>query len=429
MPNYMPCSLKKRPSIRPLTLIFAANFRAGMTINSIKSFTVAVFSVFSLLLPGSAMAQHEEGTEPKETGEKKEQKFNAKEVIFGHVLNAHEFHFLDITDADGHKKPISIPLPVILYSPTKGWDLFMSSKFHHGNETYQGYKILTDEAIAEMPESDRKNFNPQQIVAVNAAGEIDSSVKVYDLSLTRNVVQMMLALILFVWIMLRIAKKYKRGEGVTTAPKGSQGFMEPIITFVRDEVAKPNLGHHYEKYLPYLLTVFFFILINNIFGLIPGSANVTGNIAFTVVLGLISFVVILASSNKHYWGHIFNPPGVPLGVKFILVPVEFLGVFIKPTALIIRLFANMVAGHIIIICLISLIFIFAGLSPVAGWGVSPVSLAFTIFIYFIEVLVALIQAFVFCMLTAVFIGQAREGEHHHEGDSHTTVGMDDAVIV
>ncbi len=429
MPNYMPCSLKKRPSIRTSTLIFAANFRAGMTTNSIKSFTVAVFSVFSLLMSGSAMAQqHEEGTEHKDTA-KKEQKFNAKEVIFGHVLNAHEFHFLDITDGEGHKKPISIPLPVILYSPSKGWDFFMSSRFHHGHETYQGYKILTDESIAEMPEADRKKFNPQQIVAINAAGEIDPTVKVYDLSLTRNVVQMMLALILFVWIMLRIAKKYTKGEGVNTAPKGSQGFMEPIITFVRDEVAKPNLGHHYEKYLPYLLTVFFFILINNIFGLIPGSANVTGNIAFTVVLGLISFVVILASSNKHYWGHIFNPPGVPLGVKFILVPVEILGVFIRPTALIIRLFANMVAGHIIIICLISLIFIFAGLSPVAGWGVTPVSLAFTIFIYFIEVLVALIQAFVFCMLTAVFIGQAREGEHHHEADGHSTVAMDDAVIV
>jgi F-type H+-transporting ATPase subunit a len=205
-------------------------------------------------------------------------------------------------------------------------------------------------------------------------------------------------------------------------------LFEPIITFVRDEVAKPNLGHNYEKYLPYLLTVFFFILINNIFGLIPGSANVTGNIAFTVVLSLISFAVILFSSNRHYWGHIFNPPGIPMGVKFILVPVEFLGVFIKPMALIIRLFANMVAGHIIIICLISLIFIFGQLNPVAGWGVSPVSVGFTIFIYFIEVLVAFIQAFIFAMLTAVFIGQAREGEHHHE-DKHTAADYDDAVIV
>jgi F-type H+-transporting ATPase subunit a len=220
--------------------------------------------------------------------------------------------------------------------------------------------------------------------------------------------------------MFRVAGRYKKGVGVTSAPQGSQSLLEPIITFVRDEVAKPNLGHKYDRYLPFLLTVFFFILVNNIFGLIPGSANVTGNIAFTVVLGLISFVVILFSSNKHYWGHIFNPPGAPLGVKFILVPVEFLSVFIKPFALIIRLFANMVAGHIIIICLISLIFIFGELNPIAGWGASPLSLAFTVFIYLIEVLVAFLQAFIFTMLSAVFIGQALEGDHHEsaEGAHH-----------
>ncbi|HNH22420.1 MAG TPA: F0F1 ATP synthase subunit A, partial [Ferruginibacter sp.] len=217
-----------------------------------------------------------------------------------------------------------------------------------------------------------------------------------------------------VWIMMSIAKRYKAGQGVTTAPKGMQSLLEPVITFVRDEVAKPNLSHKADKYLPYLLTVFFFILINNIFGLIPGTANVTGNIAFTVVLGLISFVVILFSSNGHYWGHIFNPPGVPGFVKPILVLVEFLSVFIKPFALIIRLFANMVAGHIIIICLISLIFIFGNIKPAIGYAASPVSLVFTIFIYFIEVLVAFLQAFIFTNLTAVFIGQAFEGEHHHE---------------
>jgi F-type H+-transporting ATPase subunit a len=193
-----------------------------------------------------------------------------------------------------------------------------------------------------------------------------------------------------------------------------QNLIEPIITFVRDEVVKPNLGHKWEKYLPYILTLFFFILINNLFGLIPGSANVTGNIAFTLILGVIAFIVILASSNKHYWGHIFNPPNMPIGVKLILVPVEFLSLFIKPMALIIRLFANMVAGHIIIICLISLIFIFAELSKYAGWGTSIFSVGFVVFIYFIEILVAFIQAFIFAMLTAVFVGQAFEGEHHEE---------------
>jgi len=359
---------------------------------------------------------------------KKKDSFNAKEVIFGHVLNAHEFHFLDIKKADGTKHPISIPLPVILYSPQRGLSVFMSSKFHHGEHAYKNYIILTDEKIAEL-KLDEKKFSAQQIVAVDENGKIDSSVKVYDLSLTRNVVQMLLGLFIFVGIMLKIAWKYNKGEGVSTAPKGAQGLLEPVITFIRDEVAKPNLGHNYEKYLPFLLTLFFFILINNLFGLIPGTANVSGNIAFTVVLGLISFAVILFSSNKHYWGHIFNPPGIPFGVKIILVPVEFLGVFIKPMALIIRLFANMVAGHIIIICLISLIFIFGQLNTAVGWGVSPVSIAFTIFIYFIEVLVAFIQAFIFAMLTAVFVGQAREGEHHKHDEVKTPADYDDAVII
>ncbi|HEY6502451.1 MAG TPA: F0F1 ATP synthase subunit A [Chitinophagaceae bacterium] len=385
-----------------------------MALQRVKCLLVAVFSLFSISV--FAQPEHEDhgaGETKKEDGHEggKKEGFNASEVIFGHVLNAHEFHFLDIGD-----HPVTIPLPVILYSPQRGFTTFMSSKFEHGHKAHKGYAILTEHSIHEMG-LDPKKFYAGDIVAVNDAGQFEAAVKVYDLSLTRNVVQMLLALIVFVFIMLRIAKRYKSGVGVTSAPKGSQSLLEPVITFVRDEVAKPNLGHKYEKYLPYLLTVFFFILINNIFGLIPGSANVTGNIAFTVVLGLISFVVILFSSNSHYWGHIFNPPGVPLGVKFILVPVEFLSVFIKPFALIIRLFANMVAGHIIIICLISLIFIFGQLNPFAGWGASPLAIGFTVFIYLIEVLVAFLQAFIFTMLTAVFIGQALEGAHHDEAQA------------
>jgi F-type H+-transporting ATPase subunit a len=218
--------------------------------------------------------------------------------------------------------------------------------------------------------------------------------------------------------MTGIAKKYKNGQGVTTAPKGWQNVMEPVITFVRDDVAKPNLGHKWQKYLPYLLTVFFFILINNLFGLIPGAANVTGNTAFTAVLGVISLIVILFSTNSHFWGHIFWPPGVPFLVKVILIPVEVAGVLIiKPAALIIRLFANMVAGHIIILSFISLIFIFGAMNKGAGWGFSPISVLFTVFIYFIEILVAFIQAFIFTNLTAVFIGQSFEGGDH-DVDGH-----------
>ena len=175
----------------------------------------------------------------------------------------------------------------------------------------------------------------------------------------------------------------------------------------------PNLGSKYQRYMPYLLTVFLFILFNTLFGLLPGSANVTGNIAFTAVLGVISFVVISVSGKKHYWGHIINPP-VPFGIKFIMIPVEILGVFTKPFALIIRLFANMIAGHIIIICLVSLIFIFGALNKAIGWGFWPVSIGFSVFIYLIEILVAFIQAFIFTSLTAVFIGQAIEEPYHAE---------------
>ena len=367
--------------------------------------------IFSLVC-GSILAQGE----PGEGDKNEKESFNADEVIFGHVLDAHEFHFFSYKGSDGKEHAAVVPLPVILYAPKKGFSAFMSSRFHEGEKTYKGYALLTAEKI-EHHHLDVQKYHAGQIVAVKDSGEIDENIKVYDFSLTRNVVQMIIALALLVWIMLAIAKRYKKGDGVKTAPKGTQSLLEPVITFIKDEVAKPNLGQKYQKYLPYILTVFFFILINNLVGLIPGTANVTGNIAFTMVLALISFVVILFSSNKHYWGHIVNPP-VPAGIKPILMIVEFLGVFTKPFALMIRLFANMIAGHIIIICLVSLIFIFGAMSKAAGWGFSPLSIAFVIFIYFIEILVAFLQAYIFANLTAVFVGQAFEGGHddvdHHQ---------------
>jgi F-type H+-transporting ATPase subunit a len=403
-----------------LTLTFAAKLGYIMMIFRLKTLLIGAFSVFCLLSSSSLLAQHhnENAAPHAENGHPAEdsKKFNANEVIIGHVLNGHEFHFMDIKGENGEKKPISIPLPIIVYEKGKGFTSFMSSKFEHGHANYKGYTILTEHKIAEQGLDPKKYFVGTIMAVDEATGKVKTDVKVLDISLTRNVVQMLIALTLLVWLMLSVAKKYKNGIGVTTAPKGNQSFVEPMITFIRDEVAIPNVGKKYPKYLPYFLTIFFFILINNIFGLVPGTANVTGNIAFTVIMGVISWIVILASTNKHYWGHIFNPPGVPFGVKLILVPVEVLGIFIKPIALIIRLFANMIAGHIIIICLISLIFIFGGLSQAAGWGSTVLSIGFTVFIYFIEVLVAFLQAYIFTNLTAVFIGQAMEGAHdeHHE---------------
>ena len=377
-----------------------------MRFKSIKSLLVAVFSLGLLILSNPTFAQPEASKEPV----KEKKIFDANEVIFGHIMDAHEFHFFSYKDGEGKEHHATIPLPVILYLEEKGFSVFMSSQFHHGEHNYNGYGLLTNEKIDEQ-KLDRNKYAAGKIVAVNDAGEINEAASVYDISLTRNVVQMLLALTLLVVILIKVARKYGTGAGITTAPKGMQNTMETIVNFVNDEVAKPNLGAKSNKYLPYLLTVFLFILINNIIGLIPGTANVTGNIAFTFVLSIISFMVILFSSNKHYWLHIINPPGVPGWVKIILVPVEILGIFTKPFALMIRLFANMVAGHILIICLISLIFIMAALNQYVGWGFSPFSIAFTIFIYFIEVLVAFLQAFIFTILTAVFIGQALEGAH------------------
>ena len=372
-----------------------------MAAKLLKHLLVVVFGLFSMLISCSVMAQ-EESTEPvTKNHEVKEQKLDPAKIIMEHIRDNHEFHFFTIGNKENPHKSFhaSIPLPIILYSKEHGFVLFSSSRFgHEGEETVDGlYKYNETKDIVST----------------------DGSV-VYDFSLTKNVVQMIIALALLVLLMTGIAKKYKNGYGVTSAPKGWQNAIEPIITFVRDDVAKPNLGHKWQKYLPYLLTVFFFILINNIFGLIPGSANVTGNTAFTAVMGIISAIVILASTNGHFWGHILWPPGVPFLVKLILIPVELAGVLIiKPAALIIRLFANMVAGHIIILSFVSLIFIFGEMNQGAGWGFSPISILFTVFIYFIEILVAFIQAFIFTNLTAVFIGQSFEGEHESpDADEH-----------
>lgn len=361
-----------------------------MVSKSLKSLLVLVFSLFLGLSSNVVFAQ-----ENHETIEQREEKFDPTKEIMGHIQDAYEFHFFSIGDFDA-----AIHLPILLYSPQKGWSFFSSSRFgHEGSEAYDGYRLVNNNIVP-----------------------VEEGVTVYDFSLTKNVVQAILAMGLFVIMMLNIARKYKKGIGVKSAPTGLQSLMEPIITFVRDDVAKVNLGSRWEKYMPLLLTIFFFILFNALFGMIPGSANVAGNIAFTFVLGIIALIVILFSTTGHFWQHIFWPPGIPFFVKVILVPVELAGVFIiKPGALIIRLFANMVAGHIIILSFISLIFIFGQMTPVAGWAFSPVSILFTAFMYFIEILVAFVQAFIFTVLTAVFIGQGFEGSDH-DVHPHTVEG-------
>lgn len=365
----------------------------------------AAFPVFGQSgIPGdsaavSPSAQTVAGEEPEKGG------FDADKVILDHIKDSHVWHFFDW---QGH--PVALSLPVILYVPKQGLSIFSASRFHHGESAYKGFRLLTKEYIAQYDLAENTYF-AGRVIAVREDGSPNLDKPVYDFSLTRNVLQMILSSILLILIFNGMARKYSRNPN--KAPSGFQNALEPFVLFIRDDVAKPYLGNKAEKYLPYLLTIFFFIWINALLALIPGSANVAGNLAFTGVLAAFTFIFILISTNRHYWGHIVWPPGVPLWVKPILIPVEILGIFTKPFALMIRLFANMLAGHMIILSIISLVFIFGGLAAAAGWGFSVVSVLFTIFMYLVELLVGLIQAFIFANLSALFIAQAFEHGHHH----------------
>lgn len=349
--------------------------------------------------PGHEGTAHAGGHEEKKG-------FDAKEVILGHVKDAHDWHFFSIDDFHA-----TVPLPVIIYHPERGFTTFMSSKFEHGHAAYEGYRLLTDHYIAEN-HLDPAVYSAGKIIEVDANDQ-PTGAKIQDWSITKNITALLIATILLLVLMIGVANTYKT-RGVKSAPKGFQGLVEPVIIFIRDEVVKPNIpGYRAERFTPFILTVFFFILINNLFGLLPGSANVTGNIAVTAALALFSFIATCWASNRHYWGHIVNPP-VPAWVKPILAPVELIGVFTKPISLMIRLFANILAGHIIILSIVSLIFIFGSLNKVAGYGFMPISIAFNLVMMMLELLVAFIQAFIFANLTAVFVGQAMEGAHHDE---------------
>jgi F-type H+-transporting ATPase subunit a len=282
----------------------------------------------------------------------------------------------------------------------------MSSKFHHGYSSYKGFKLA------------KKGEHKGKIVRVKEGTmEIDEEASMpLDFSITKNVLAIFVSILLLSWIFISIGRAYTRRKG--KAPTGLQNFLEPLIIFLRDEVAKAAIGEKkYEKFLPYLLTLFFFIFINNLLGLVPifpGGANVTGNLAVTGIMALFTFAITTFSGNKAYWQHIFNTPGVPWWLKVpipIMPVVEFLGIFTKPFVLMVRLFANITAGHIIVLGFMSLIFIFGNMATVAGLGVAPVSIAFGIFMFLLEFLVAFIQAYVFTLLSALYFGMAIE-EHH-----------------
>jgi len=341
---------------------------------------IILLSVF--YLPVLAEEHNEEGHE--------EEEFNASSFILDHITDSHEWHLLT-----KNGKSVSIYLPVIVFSKEKGLSLFSSKRLSHGHE-YMGYRI--------EEEGDYKG----KIVTVDENGNIDEKNIPLDFSVTKAVAGMFFAALLGLWLFLSLSRSYKK-SGISH-PRGIQSFLEPIVLFIRDEIAIPNIGHHkFEKFMPYLLSVFFFILINNIMGLVPFpppfGANVTGNIAVTITLALFTFFIIQINGTRTYWKHIFSTPGVPFWLLPIMIPVEFIGIIAKPFALMVRLFANITGGHIIVLSLIGLIFIFKSVL------IAPVSILFVIFMDCLELLVAFLQAYIFTLLSALFISLAVQENH------------------
>ena len=353
----------------------------------------AVFIGFLIALPLVGFA--------KENNEiKSDKKFDPNEMIMHHVKDAHEFHIIDYNG-----KPISIPLPVILWT-NNGLTTFMSSGFHHDDDgkvvvEKNGERFVKfHEKIYQLDAGATELMFDDKHHPTNASKPI-------NISITRNVFMMWISVLVLIIIFTSAARVYKKSDN--NVPTGIASFVEPLIVFVRDEIARPMIGEHkYKKYMPYLLTIFFFIWINNIFGLIPilNGANLSGNIAFTFTLALFTFIITTFSGNKNYWKHIFWMPGVPVPMKIFLMPIELIGIFTKPISLMIRLFANITAGHIIILALMSLIFIFETIA------VAPISVLFSLFITVIEIVVTAIQAYIFTILSALYFGMATEEEHH-----------------
>ncbi len=338
---------------------------------------------------------------PTKASDSGEETFNPSELINHHILDAHDWHLFDLTDDNGEVHPVSIPLPVILWDG--GLHVFMSSAFHHGQDVVESkgnYYFNSHEHIYKTDASGKLNRD--------AEGNITNA-QPLDLSVTKNVAMLFINATLMLLVFFAVARGYKKNEG--KAPSGIQAFFEPIIVYVKDEIVKPNIGPKYEKYLPYLLTLFFFIWFGNLLGLLPAAANLTGNIAFTMVLAVASLLITLASGNKTYWGHILNPLGNSMGwggkilLYLILWPIEIIGILTKPFSLMVRLFANITAGHIIILSILSLTFITQSLA------VGVVSSVFASVMNLLELFVALLQAYVFTMLSAMYFGQAVE-EHH-----------------
>ncbi len=358
-------------------------------------------------LPIASYAENNIQSEKLEAVEERleevEEKFNAGELIFDHILDSYDWHI-----CTWKGKHISIYLPIIVYSEGELY-CFSSKHFHHDHQ-YVVKDKKGDDVVFEIPSEGKYEG---KVVRIMSDG---SQQRPFDISITKTVCGLLISCTLLIVVFLIVAKSYRKNE--ERAPKGLQALIEPLVIYVRDDIARPNIGKDYEKYLPYLLTVFFFIILNNFLGLIPFfpfGANITGNISVTAVLALFTFCITTFTGKKHYYQDIFNTPGVPWWLKFplpLMPVIEVVGCFIKPFVLAIRLFANITAGHIVVLGFICMIFILGEMSAAAGGAMSVLSVILAIFVDCMELLVAYIQAYVFTLLSAIYFGMAAKEEEH-----------------
>lgn len=365
-----------------------------------KAFLIvfATIAVYVFPVADTRAAEHQNISD----ADNPEMKFDARKVIVDHVLDSYDWHLFDIGERE-----FSIHLPVILLYEGRLF-FFSSKRFDHGYATYKGFRLakegpmkgrairVLDDGITPDPEASR----------------------IYDFSMTKNVLAVFVASALLCMLFISVGKKYREAD-IYSTPTGLPLFFEPLILFVRDQIAILAIGpQKYKPFMPYLLTAFFFIFLNNLLGLVPffpGGANVTGNISVTFVLAMFTFFTTHWFANKTYWQHMFNMPGVPMFLKLpipILPVIEMVGAFIKPFVLMIRLFANITAGHMVILSLTSLIFVLGSVSILMGYAISPLTIIFLIFLNFLKILVAFLQAYIFTLFSAFFFGMAVPDPDH-----------------
>lgn len=381
-------------SKKPLHFIVAA-LVAFLPLVTVANPTIDSTAVEHTSVTTETKTEHHEG-------ESKDLKTEIKEFINHHLQDSYDFHLFSYKDDAEVEHHIGFPLPVILWD--NGLQLFSSSKFHHGEsaaESNGNYYRLFHGKIYKVANADEQVAIDEKHHATNE--------KPFDFSITKNVFMMLVVSIIMFLLFTSLAKSYAKNGGIA---KGAGRFFEPIILYIRDDIAIPNIGEKkYKKYMSYLLTIFFFVWFLNIFGLTPLGVNVTGNIAITGGLALITYLITTFTANKNYWGHIFWMPGVPTPMKLVLAPIELLGTIIKPFSLMIRLYANIVAGHVVLMSIIGLMFIFK------NWLGSSLSFVLAFALSLLEILVAALQAYIFTMLSALYFGAANE-EHHHDDAHH-----------